>query len=316
VSWEKIILESAESDADLQPVMNRLFAHVGETWPDWRAGAEALAAVTVKALHNGPDRVLVQTNPQRRRSVFARTDPGAIAARPCFLCPDHLPEGEAGIAWRDLVLLPNPYPIVERHLTIPSLRHQPQALRGRADDLVCLARALDANMVVFYNGPRGGASAPDHFHFQAGTAPLPAFEQLARRGPGPDRHPVSSFGRNFIALFDDDPHRLAHGIENAISAWGRVARHDGEPMCNVLVHWDPAGGTALFFPRRAHRPTAYFAEGAARIGVSPAAVEMGGILVVTDSDSFERLDAAATRTVFEEVSATPQEFAAFLEQLP
>jgi hypothetical protein len=86
-------------------------------------------------------------------------------------------------------------------------------------------------------------------------------------------------------------------------------------MCNVLVRWQGARGTALFFPRRAHRPRVFFAEGDARIGVSPAAIEMAGILVVSDHESLERLDAAAARTVFEDVSPAADEFAAFLEKM-
>ncbi|MEW6752003.1 MAG: glycosyltransferase [Candidatus Latescibacterota bacterium] len=83
----------------------------------------------------------------------------------------------------------------------------------------------------------------------------------------------------------------------------------------VVVRWQERRGTALFFPRRAHRPAVFHAQGAARIAVSPAAIEMSGILVVPDALRFERLDARAARAVYEEVSPTPPQFAAFLEQM-
>ena len=315
MSWDDVILAEADPGTDLRPALERLFQEARAGWPLWRAGDEALHGVKVKTIVDRGQRVLVQTNPGRSRSVHAAVDPTSVAARPCFLCAENLPPGECGVAWRDLVLLPNPHPIVPRHLTIPSRRHEPQALRGRAHDLVGLARGLGEGMVVLYNGPRCGASAPDHFHFQAGVASMPALE-LVTPDPALDgRQAISSFGRHFVALFDADADRLVERIENALAAWGHVHPDQGEPMCNVLVHWQRALGTALFFPRRAHRPAAFFARGEQHIGVSPAAIEMAGILVVTDAVSFERLDAHAARAVFEEVSAAPREFAAFLELL-
>jgi hypothetical protein len=253
----------------------------------------------------------VQHNPARRRSVNAAVDPTSIAARPCFLCPASFPPGEVGVAWRDLALLPNPFPIVPRHLTIPSLEHRPQALAGRAAELVELAGALGESMVVLYNGPRCGASAPDHFHFQAGAAIMPAFE-LITAATRDAVQPVQSGGRRFVALVDGDAARLGARIEAALAAWGVV---HAEAMCNVLVRWRGGRGTALFFPRRAHRPQAFFADADARIGVSPAAIEMAGILVVSDHESLERLDAPAAETVYTEVSPTAAEFAAFLERI-
>jgi hypothetical protein len=316
VTWEDALILEATPGDDLRPFLDRLFDHAHAHWPLLHTGALTLQSVQVKELVAGDGRLLVQTNPARRRSVHAATDPASIAARPCFLCPRSFPPGECGIAWGDLALLPNPYPIVPRHLTIPSRRHVLQALPGRSHDLVRLAQGLGEEMVVFYNGPRGGASAPDHFHFQACADELPAFELLPPE-PTTAALAVDSFGRRFVALFDNDAACLAVRIEAALAAWGRVqaATDGGEPMANVLVRWQRTHGTALFFPRRAHRPSVFHAEGDGRIAVSPAALEMAGILVVTDGDSYERLDARASRAVFEEVSPTPQQLAALMEQI-
>lgn len=315
MTWEEALVFDAEPGDDLRPVLDRLFEHAGANWPLWRAGADALQSVVMKELLAGDGRVLVQTNPGRRRSVHAATDAASIAARPCFLCPESFPPGECGIAWGELAILPNPYPIVARHLTIAARQHVLQSLPGRAHDLVRLAMGMGEDMVVFYNGPRGGASAPDHFHFQACADELPAFELLAG-DPVPGTYPVDSFGRRFVALLDSDAARLASRIEAALVAWGEVQPSPGhEPTVNVLVRWQQDHGTALVFPRRAHRPRVFHAEGDDRIGVSPAALEMAGILVVTDEASYERLDEESARAVFEEVSPTPQQLAALMERI-
>lgn len=316
MTWEDVLVETAAHTGELTGAVDRLFERAQASWPLWREGHEALAAVHQKTLGSGAERIIVQHNPARRRSVHAAVDPAAIAARPCFLCPGSFPEGETGVAWRDLALLPNPFPIVQRHLTIPSLEHRPQALAGRAQELVELAQALGESMVVLYNGPRCGASAPDHFHFQAGAAgSLPALEVAAAHAHDGALAGITSVGRRFAVLYDADPGALGERVEYALGAWGRVHHAEGEPLCNVVVQWQGGQGSALFFPRRAHRPYAFFAEPSERIGVSPAALEMAGILVVSDHDSFVRLDERAARTVYADVSPTAQEFAAFMEKV-
>jgi hypothetical protein len=313
VNWNDVLVETAEATHALPAAVDRLLERARD-WPLWREGHDALGGIEVRTLGNGPDRVMVQHNPARRNSVHAAVDAASVAARPCFLCPSSFPPGEVGVAWRDLALLPNPFPIVTRHLTVPTLEHRPQALAGRAAELVELAEALAESMVVLYNGPRCGASAPDHFHFQAGTADLPAFD-LAPAG-GADTQPIESCGRRFVAFHDGDAVRLGARIEAALVAWGEASgAGDEEPMCNVLVRWRGGRGTALFFPRRRHRPSAFFAGPELRIGVSPAAIEMAGILVVSDHESLDRLDAAAARTVYEDVSPTADQFATFLESI-
>lgn len=66
---------------------------------------------------------------------------------------------------RSLFYFINPYPIFERHFTVPSRHHEPQCIGGRFEDLLDLTFDFQG-YTLFYNGPTCGASAPDHFHFQ------------------------------------------------------------------------------------------------------------------------------------------------------
>jgi hypothetical protein len=58
----------------------------------------------------------------------------------------------------------------------------------------------------------------------------------------------------------------------------------------------------MIFPRAKHRPDAFFEEGGTRVIVSPAIIEMGGVLVTPVERDFERLDASAVEGIFGEVS--------------
>src|ERR1019366_2433873 len=51
----------------------------------------------------------------------------------------------------------------------PSVPHTPQLIRDSFAALLQLTRDLGSRYTVFYNGPKCGASAPDHLHFQAGN---------------------------------------------------------------------------------------------------------------------------------------------------
>src|SRR3954447_7397686 len=163
MSWERI-LQNDRLGKPLRQRIDDLFAQQRATWPALREGEAALEHLQRKTLAEGGDSIVVQLNPSRSRSTLANTDTKAIAARACFLCPDNMPPEERGVAFEDLVLLPNPFPILPLHCTIADRIHRPQEIRGRLATFLHLAQEIGSDMAALYNGPRCGASAPDHFH--------------------------------------------------------------------------------------------------------------------------------------------------------
>jgi len=111
--------------------------------------------------------VKIQFNPRRIVSSGAQLDPESLRRRPCFLCLENLPPEQQAVLYReDYLVLCNPLPVFPGHLTIAHRCHLPQSLSGKVPTLIRLAADFGSRMTVFYNGPRAGASAPDHFHFQ------------------------------------------------------------------------------------------------------------------------------------------------------
>lgn len=131
-------------------------------WPEAAARFEALSHVETKTVGG----YRVQFNPARAVSTAAKVDAASIAARQCFLCAHNRPTQQLAIDWEDLQILVNPFPIFPGHLTIPAKQHIPQSMLGRTDQMRRLSRALPGYS-IFFNGAKCGASAPDHFHFQA-----------------------------------------------------------------------------------------------------------------------------------------------------
>lgn len=321
MSWNRIILDNHVTGSDLARQIDALFAQQRENWPLLRDGLTALGQAKSRILTGDGTQILLQANPGRKASTHAKVDEKTISRRPCFLCPENIPTEERGIAFGELVILPNPFPVLPRHCTIPDRRHTPQLLAGRIQAMLKLARAIGPDMLVFYNGPRCGASAPDHFHLQACDATsIPLLDELPVL-----EHPSvctthQSFGRRMLVLADRDGERMQSRIQQAVDIWSQQSRasgtaEDAEPMLNLLALFRGGRHICVLFPRVAHRPACYFADGSNKIAISPATLEMAGLLVVAEPDHFDRVDATIARQIYEEVGADETRCAQLVEAI-
>ena len=325
MSWDRILQFDSANGEPLRRRIDALFAQQRATWPALCEGEAALQHLDTKTLTSGGDWIVVQANPARQRSTHAKTDTQSIAARPCFLCPQNMPPEERGVAFENLVILPNPYPILPLHCTIADCKHRPQQLIGSVDTLLRLAAEIGPDLAALYNGPRCGASAPDHLHFQAASAAgIPILTQLAPHAEGHCRAAHTSFGRSMLLFASPRAADVQSDIEQSMASLRRllqpddervVVQVDDEPMLNLLIHFNAGRYVAVLFPRRAHRPARYFAKGRDHLAVSPAILEMSGLLVTTDPDHFERIDAATARSIYEQVSLEPSSFERLVSQM-
>jgi hypothetical protein len=309
MSWEQI-LQNDEPSQPLRKRVDDLFAQQRSTWPALRDGEASLAHLQRKTLASDGESIIVQVNPARRRSTQANTDAKAIAARACFLCPENMPPEERGVAFEDLVLLPNPFPILPLHCTIADRIHRPQQISGRIATFLYLAQEIGPDMAALYNGPRCGASAPDHFHLQAARASdIPILTQFPMIMSGRPVVPHSSFGRNMVFISGTSAGDVAVNIGRLIDTLRQIEATGDEPMFNLVARFDAGHYAVVLFPRAAHRPACYFATGPDQLLVSPAVLEMCGILVATEPDHFARIDARVARGIYEEVSISANRFA-------
>jgi hypothetical protein len=309
MNWEHIL----QNDRPAEPLRKRiddLFAQQRETWPALRDGEAALAHLQRKTLTDGDQSIIVQVNPARRRSTLANTDAKAVAARACFLCPENMPPEERGVAFEDLVVMPNPFPILPLHCTIAAREHRPQKLDGQIGKFLRLAKAIGPDLAALYNGPRCGASAPDHFHFQAVREnEIPILAQLPSLDTASRITPHTTFGRNLLLITGSNADAVAANVERSVNALRQIEVATDEPMLNLLAHFSAGRYAVALFPRAAHRPKCYFATGPEQLLISPAVLEMCGILVATELDHFERINAPIAGKIYEEVSLNPEHFA-------
>ncbi len=192
------------------------------TWELARRGYKSLESVRTSTFDFNGVKIHVQFNAGRMKSTMAKTDEHSIRARPCFLCHQNLPPEQKGILYHDdFLLLVNPYPICPEHFTVAMVEHRPQRIQGAIDVLFDLARDMAPEFAAFYNGPRCGASAPDHMHLQAGTRSfLPLIEgyQTARERFGrllADTGDVRAFGldRCLPRFWPSNPRRRPRSVK-------------------------------------------------------------------------------------------------------
>ena len=253
-------------------------------------------------------------NPARVRSVMADVSPEALKKRACFLCPDGLEPLQLTTVWdsptgQTYFIRVNPFPIFNHHFTISSAIHERQTFAPHMESMLHLAQAMP-EMSVFYNGPMCGASAPDHMHFQA----------VPRHSMPIEDHFDTNYANAVLVQESDLQSHLA-ALEKVLSmasipenasqtgslTAGASHTEEWEPRWNIISWYEPASSpkfnTIIFF-RRESRPQIFFAPENERILFSPGTVEMGGIGIVANRESFDRITPEVLRSMIQEVADT------------
>lgn len=296
-------------------------------WQTARTNHEALNQIETRRFELAGNTITVQFNPARAVSTCAKVDKSSIEARKCFLCPENKPNEQDEIIIsldEPFSLRINPYPILPGHLTISSLKHQDQVLADKTirqlpGKLISwLEEYFASGYVLFYNGTKCGASAPDHFHFQAvKQSDVPVIQQWERLMKTAARekeiktengNTYSSFQitsyicpiQVFICNHSADilPEMINQYLES-------LPLHEGEsePRYNLFAWQDKQRGfTMAYFPREEHRPACYTATGGDQLLVSPGALDMAGLLVTPRKEDFYKITESDITQIYKEVA--------------
>jgi len=309
------------NDSPLQRFFNRQL----EKWDEARNRYHELRNVRTRELAMGASSIQVQWNPARMVSTGASIDKKAIAERPCFLCEANRPKEQTKKSVDShFDLLVNPYPILPIHFTIPSVKHEPQRIRDIYGEI---HKLLDEypELMVFYNGPKCGASAPDHAHLQAGTSgrlPLQMSWQRLSRNLTPL---ISLNDDESISLIDEYPcpallirSHTPYGDEQLFLRLYEalpMQDDDAEPMMNIVSWRCDDEYLSVVFPRGKHRPDCYYAQDNDQYIISPGALDMAGLIITPRQEDFERLTSEKALSILNEVSLPKEQLQQVIEKL-
>jgi len=309
---------------DLSKQVNELIREQVTTWDLAAKNYTGLKKVKVKTFEFCDYHMDIQFNPERIFSSAAKVDALSIEARPCFLCQKNLPAQQHGILINDeYIVLVNPFPIFPRHLTIPGLIHTDQRILGNFGSMLGLAARLD-EFVIFYNGPKCGASAPDHLHFQAGSKGFLPIEKdftnqiLCRQIRTIGNVTIShwpDYQRGIITLNSRDKKGLIDCFNLIYNKLQAIQPEEVEPMLNILAAFDHGEWIIHIFPRILHRPAQYFETGEKQIVLSPASVDMGGVLITPREEDFIKITKEDVSNIFRQVCLEPEAALKLINQL-
>lgn len=291
-----------------------------DTWELLRNGYNGLGAVKVKHFEFDGFSIKVQFNPGRIVSSSAKVDEKSIRERKCFLCFNNLPANQKGILYKnEYMILCNPFPIFHEHFTLPNTEHLPQLIYDSFPRMLSFSRDLGKYYTVFYNGPKCGASAPDHLHFQAGEKyfmPIDKeYDQIKQRSGTvlyDDENikvlVIDNYLRRLISFESADKDIIIKAFEVFYSIYSKIKPSTDEPMMNILSSFENGTWRVIVFPREKHRPSQYFAESDENILLSPAAVDLGGVLITPLEKDFNKITKEDIADILNQVTLSAEYF--------
>ncbi|MDH6308723.1 ATP adenylyltransferase/5',5'''-P-1,P-4-tetraphosphate phosphorylase II [Dysgonomonas sp. PFB1-18] len=292
-------------------------------WALAKSNFEALNGVETKEFQFNGFMVRVQFNPARIQSSAAKVDKKSIQERKCFLCPANLPAEQRGIPFGDQYqVLVNPFPIFPEHFTMPTYNHTDQLILNRYGNMLDLAQALD-EYTIFYNGPKCGASAPDHAHFQAGIKgflPLEKdlknaqFKETIYQSAEITVYAIRNYLRNGFLLEAKDKTASVEYFSRIYSLL-ELKSDDKEPMMNTLTWYDNNRWHTCIFPRKRHRPTCFYAEGDDNLLISPASVDLGGVFITPLEKDFKKIAEKDIKDILKEICIGDDKMQTIIDKL-
>ena len=302
--------------------ISRFFNRQLEVWTDARHRFRDLKHVETRQFS---DQLKLQWNPARIVSTGAKIDEKTLGERPCFLCDKNRPKEQMSKQIDEKFhLLVNPFPILPVHFTIPARKHQPQLIYKNYGEMHRFI-SLHSDLMVFYNGPKCGASAPDHLHFQAGTngiLPLQTnWQRLSRNLTDiislNDEEKISVV-RDFIVPAFVIISKSAESDEALFRRLYKAMPQRGdetEPMMNIISWRKGEEFISVVIPREKHRPEAYFAEGDAQFVVSPGALDMSGLIITPREEDFRKLTEEKALSLLQECGVSEEKMNAIIAKL-
>lgn len=330
---EKILSGNPEingfiSSGDYAGAAHLLLKNQKKNWNKLAGGYESLKTVVDKSFQFDGFTIKVQFNPGRLISTAAKVDQESIKERKCFLCSSNLPDEQKGIKYKDeFLILANPFPIFTEHFSIVHFNHIQQEISGWFGRMLSLSKDLSKYYTVIYNGPKCGASAPDHLHFQAGNKffmPVDNEFHSLKNEYGKiifENNSLTVSGiddslRRFISIETSDALTAEKIFKKFYEVYKKVVPKNAEPLMNILCFYEEEyGWRIIIFLRLKHRSSHYLREGNNNILLSPGAVDLGGVCITPLEKDFRNINKQLLAEIFQEVSLGKEQFDYVIAQI-
>ena len=278
--------------------------------------------VKTKSINFGSFKIYIQYNPDRIVSTGAKLDEASITKRKCFLCSQNMPKEQIYIEYNSkFSIYINPFPIFSYHFTIPAKSHTPQRIKENILDLLNICKDF-SGYSCFYNGPKSGASIPDHMHFQLVNKGTLQIEEDYK-------NPELSFNlctnKNYsISVLNNYIRKViilkSKNIDNTSEQFSIIynilqGNLEIEPMMNIIAWFDKNTWIITIFPRKAQRPKEFFMDGKEKIMFSPGCADVGGLVVAPRMEDYNKYNKDIIHHLFEQVVLDDKNWSSIIKKL-
>ena len=125
----------------------------------------------------------------------------------------------------------------------------------------------------------------------------------------------SQYLRSLVTYSGRDIDILVNELKRLYQQLKELQPEESEPMLNILASYYNTRWTVHVFPRKLHRPKQYFEEGDAQILLSPASVDMGGVLITPREEDYQKMVMDDAQSIFEQVCLEEEELRNIMERL-
>lgn len=314
---------------DYSEAMNKFFLDQLSVWSLARDNFRALKDVRTRSLNVGGLDVMVQYNPARAISTKAKTDTASLSSRPCFLCGRNRPPQQGhldfeGTKRKRYHIVVNPYPIFQNHFVIAADTHIPQNIAHRFIDILRLCKR-HREYTFIYNGPKSGASAPDHFHFQAFPCAQLPLEIDVRRGHSMEfvsrvrdaaLYHYTGFARGIFVIRGKTSKSVAKMFYRLLDCVPLLNEDDPEPGINLFSYYCGGEYCTIIVLRSVHRSSHYWSlDPAQHLTMSPGCVDMGGVFLTVEESDYKKLTSSLLESVLDQITVSDAVQAKVIERL-
>lgn len=313
---------------DMSAQMHKDAADQLSVWPLARANYRELKNAAVKDIVLDGLPLKLICIPSRSISTRAETDRKTLASRPCFLCARNCPPeqrltGFEGAKGKRYNIQLNPYPILPDHFVIPALDHTPQTIWRRYVDMLRLSKRRPG-FTIFYNGPQCGASAPDHFHFQAVPSGLLPLELSVAKGENmrylanvsdARLYEYTAFANGIFVikgLSSKSMNRMFYRLLDCAD----TMPGDPEPRFSLSTFRNGDEYCSIVIFRTGHRSRHYSSpDPQEQLTMSPGTVDMHGYFVTVEMSDFKKMTPELLRSLIDGVTISSETHFLIIERI-
>ena len=115
--------------------------------------------------------------------------------------------------------------------------------------------------------------------------------------------------RRMIFIESIEKSEIANAFKKILNIYKSFSANTVEPMTNIICNYDKEfGWNVIIFLRSKHRPECFYSKDSGKILVSPAAIDLGGIVVTPREKDFVKMEKELVRNILSEVSLDVKSF--------